>query len=110
MNGKPGYIGYSTVYLKYLEDGWIGLSGDNVEENNSWKLISSFELEPGMYTFTGMTGGEKETVALQLRVEEDTGFCHYHYQYDSDVFSMLNGRRISLFEYVYILMLEMWTL
>ncbi len=86
MNGKPGYIGYSAVYLTYLEDGWIRLSGDNVEENNSWKLISSFELEPGTYTFTGMTGIGKETVALQLRIEDDTGSCHYHYQYDSDVF------------------------
>lgn len=40
LNGKAGYIGYSTVYLKYLADGWIRLTGDNVEESNGWKLLS----------------------------------------------------------------------
>ena len=84
-NGKAGYIGYSTVYLKYLADGWIRLTGDNVEESNGWKLLSEFNLEPGMYTLIGMAGVEKDTVALQLRIEDDMGVYRYLYQYDKDV-------------------------
>ena len=38
MNGKPGYLGYSSVHLSYLKDGWISLVGDNVEESSGWKL------------------------------------------------------------------------
>ena len=85
LNGKGGYLGSSNVYLKYLVDGWIRLTGDNVEESNGWKLLSEFNLEPGMYTLTGMAGFEKNTVALQLRVEDDMGAYRYLYQHDEDV-------------------------
>lgn len=85
MNGKPGYLGYSSVHLSYLEDGWISLVGDNVEESNGWKLLSTFTLEPGTYTLTGMKGQDENTIALQLHIEDDTGFYRYIYQYDEDV-------------------------
>ena len=85
MNGKPGYLGYSSVHLFYFEDGWIKLVGDNVEEGNEWKLLSTFTLEPGTYTLTGMMGQDKNTIALQLRIEDDTGYYRYYYQYDEDV-------------------------
>lgn len=38
-----------------------------------------------MYTLTGMAGVEKDTVALQLRLEDDMGVYRYLYQYDKDV-------------------------
>jgi len=85
MLGKPGYLGYSSVQLSYLKDGWISLNGDNEEENNGWKLISTFTLEPGTYTLTGMKGQDDNTVALQLHIEDDTGFYRYIYQYDENV-------------------------
>ena len=85
MNGKPGYLGYSSVHLSYLKDGWICLTGDNFEEGNGWKLLSTFTLEPGTYTLTGMRGQDENTVALQLHIEDDTGFSRYIYQYDEDV-------------------------
>ena len=85
MNGKPGYIGPSSVQLSYLKDGWISLAGDNVEENNGWKLLSTFTLESGLYTLTGLKEQDENTIALQLRVEDDTGFYRYIYQYDKDV-------------------------
>ena len=46
MNGKTGYLGYSSVRLSYLKDGWINLTGDNIEASNGWKLLSTFKLEP----------------------------------------------------------------
>ena len=85
MNGKPGYLGYSSVHLSYLEGGWIRLVGDNVEESNGWRMLSKFVLEPGNYTLTGLKGIKENTIALQLRVEDDTGYYHYFYQYDEDV-------------------------
>ena len=85
MNGKPGYLGYSSVHLSYLEDGWISLVGDNVEESNGWMLLSTFTLETGSYTLTGMRGQDENTVALQLHIEDETGFYRYFYQYDEDV-------------------------
>ena len=85
LNGKPGYLGYSSVHLSYLKDGWISLVGDNVEESNGWKLLSTFTLEPGTYTLTGMKGQDENTIALQLHIEDDTCFYRYIYQYDDDV-------------------------
>lgn len=85
MNGKPGYLGYSSVRLSYLENGWIAITGDNKEENDVWKLLSTFTLEPGTYTLTGMSGLQEKTIALQLHIEDDTGNYHYFFQYDEDV-------------------------
>lgn len=85
MNGRPGYLGYSSVHLSYLKDGWISLAGDNIEESNGWKLLSTFTLETGTYTLTGMKGQDENTIALQLHIEDDTGFYRYIYQYDEDV-------------------------
>lgn len=85
MIGKPGYLGYSSVLLSYLNDGWISLVGDNVEESNGWKLLSTFTLEPGTYTLTGMKGQDEKTIALQLHIEDETGFYKYFYEYDEDV-------------------------
>ena len=73
------------MHLSYLKDGWISLVGDNVEGSNGWKLLSTFILEPGKYTFTGLKGQGENTVALQLHIEDDTGFSRYIYQYDDDV-------------------------
>ena len=85
MNGKPGYLGDSSVRLEYLKDGWISLKGNNVGKSNVWKLLSTFALEPGTYTLTGLKGQDENTIALQLRIENDTGVHRYLYQYDEDV-------------------------
>ncbi|MBO5569414.1 MAG: hypothetical protein J6A79_10855 [Clostridia bacterium] len=85
MNGQSGYLGYSTLQLTYLTDGWIKLAGDNSTDSSGWKKISTFTLEPGAYTLTGMRGQNGNTIALQLHIEDDTGFYRYLYQYDEDV-------------------------
>ena len=85
MNGRQGYIGSSSVQLSYLKDGWISLAGDNIEECSGWKLLSTLTLEPGNYMLTGLKGQDENTIALQLRIEDDTGVYRYIYQYDEDV-------------------------
>lgn len=85
MLGTPGYLGESSVRLSYLKDGYIRLSGDNPNESNGWKLLAEFSLEPGTYTLTGLSGQHENTVALQLHIEDSTGFYRYFYQYDEDV-------------------------
>ena len=84
MNGISGSFGYS-VYMAYLEDGYISLRGSHLDDSNAWKLLSKFTLEPGTYTLTGMRGVEKDTIALQLHFADDTGFYRYLYQFDEDV-------------------------
>lgn len=85
MNGNSGYIGESNVYLKYLDDGYISIKGFNSETINGWcKLLSTFEIEPGNYTLTGIKT-ERETVALQLHIFNDTGIDRYLFQNDQDV-------------------------
>lgn len=84
LNGISGFFGY-TVHLKYLEDGYISLLGNNAEESSGWKLLSRFTLEPGTYTLTGMKGVTKDTIALQLHVIDDNGSYRYIYQFDEDV-------------------------
>ena len=102
MNGRPGYLGYSSVYLSYLEDGWISLIGDNVDESNDWKLLSTFALEPGSYTLTGMRGQNENTIALQLHIKDETGFSQYIYQFDENVsFSIKRPVEASLHVCVY---------
>lgn len=83
MNGVSGYIG-ATAFLKYMEDEYIRITGDNPEEGRAWKLLSQFALEPGEYTLTGMKEGEQK-VALQLYISDDTGFYQYFYQWNEDV-------------------------
>lgn len=75
MNGVSGCFG-GAVYLKYLEDGYIQLSGDNIDGERGWKLLSRFTLEPGTYTLTGMSGVPENTIALQLHISDNTSFTN----------------------------------
>lgn len=85
MNGKNGYVGTTNVYLKYLTDGYIHLSGDNPEGERGWKKISEFNLEPGQYTLTGIKNVPENTIALQLHFIDNTGFYQYLYQWNEDI-------------------------
>ncbi len=83
MNGSSCYVGLS-VYLQYLEDGYIRITGDNMDESRAWKLLGRFSLEPGMYTMTGMKNVTENTVTLQLHLSDDSGEYRYLYQHNED--------------------------
>lgn len=85
MLGKPGYLGYTSVYLEYLENGWIRVFGNNTDIINGQKMIAKFSLDQGRYTLTGLKDQPNDTIDFQLRIEDSDGIYYYLYQYDKDV-------------------------
>ena len=64
LNGKDGYAWDTDVYVKYLNDGSIRIAGEC--DKRSWWPIGEISLEPGAYSFSGLSGVEKNTVGLEL--------------------------------------------
>lgn len=64
LNGKDGYAWNTDVYVEYLNDGSIRIAGES--DKRSWWPIGELTLEPGMYSFSGLSGVEKNTVGLEL--------------------------------------------
>ena len=64
LNGKDGYAWDTDVYVKYLNDGSIRIAGES--DKRSWWPIGEISLEPGAYSFSGLSGVEKNTVGLEL--------------------------------------------
>lgn len=85
MDGRSGYMGSSTIQLKYLEDGYISISGINTDETGQWKQIAEFDLDPGTYTLTGLKESSKEVVALRLHLEDSSSAVTDYWQFDEDV-------------------------
>ena len=64
LNGKNGYAWDTDVYVEYLNDGSIRIAGTS--DKRSWWPIGEISLEPGVYSFSGLSGVEKNTVGLEL--------------------------------------------
>lgn len=64
LNGKDGYAWDTDVYVEYLNDGSIRIAGTS--DKRSWWPIGEISLEPGVYSFSGLSGVEKNTVGLEL--------------------------------------------
>lgn len=64
LNGQSGYASGTDVYVGYQDNGRISISGSS--ENRSWKLIGEFRLDPGTYTFSGLSGVSENTFAIEL--------------------------------------------
>ena len=64
MNGKNGYAWDTDVYVKHLDDGSIRIAGQS--DRRSWCPIGKVTLEPGVYSFSGLSGVDKDTVGLTL--------------------------------------------
>ncbi len=76
MDGDSGYVGTSKVYVKYLQDGIVQISGINNTDEYQWKRIATFWIDRGSYTFTGLLEGKTDEIELQLdyRNDDDTGY------------------------------------
>lgn len=64
LNGQSGYVSGTGVYVGYLDNGQIAISGSS--GIRAWKLIGECTLAPGKYTFTGMTGVKEGVFGIQL--------------------------------------------
>ena len=64
LNGKNWYSWNTDVYVEYLNDGSIRITGTS--DKRSWWPIGKISLEPGVYSFSGLSGVEKNTVGLEL--------------------------------------------
>ena len=64
LNGKIGYAWDTDVYVEYLTDGSIRIAGES--DKRSWWPIGKVTLGPGVYSFSGLSGVEKNTVGLEL--------------------------------------------
>lgn len=67
LNGKSGNAWGTGVYVKYLNDGSIRIKGTS--DKTSWWLIGEITLEPGAYSFSGLSGMKNETVGLELETD-----------------------------------------
>lgn len=64
LNGKNGFAWDTDVYVEYLNDGCIRIAGES--DKRSWWPIGELILESGVYSFSGLSGVEKNTVGLTL--------------------------------------------
>lgn len=67
LNGKNGYAWNTDVYVEYLNDGSVHIKGTS--DKRSWWPIGEITLEPGMYSFSGLSGVDKDTVGLELETD-----------------------------------------
>ena len=64
LNGKNGYAWDTDVRITFLDDSSIHIKGTS--DKRSWWPIGEISLEPGVYSFSGLSGVDKGTVGLTL--------------------------------------------
>lgn len=64
LSPDPKYIGETDFGVSYQSDGSILIEG--ASDNRAWIEIGRLTLEAGMYSFSGLSGVEEKTVALEL--------------------------------------------
>lgn len=64
LNGKNGYAWNTDVRITFLDDGRIHIKGTS--DKRSWLPIGEISLKPGVYSFSGLSGVDKDTVGLTL--------------------------------------------
>lgn len=64
LNGKNGYAWNTDVRITFLDDGSIHIKGTS--DKRSWLPIGEISLKPGVYSFSGLSGVDKDTVGVTL--------------------------------------------
>lgn len=70
LSPDPVYIGQTVFNVVYQSDGSILIKGSS--DNRAWIEIGRVTLEPGTYSFSGLSGVSEKTVAIELEYY-DTG-------------------------------------
>lgn len=74
LSPDPVYIGQTVFSVAYQSDGSILIEGSS--ENRAWIEIGRVTLDPGTYSFSGLSGVEEKTVAIELEYY-DAGKLNY---------------------------------
>lgn len=74
LSPDPKYLGDTDFGVAYQSDGSILIEGSS--KNRAWIEIGRASLEPGTYSFSGLSGVEEKTVAIELEYY-DTGKRNY---------------------------------
>ena len=64
LNPDPKYIGTTGFSVSYNDDGSVLIEGSS--ENKAWIAIGSLTLPEGTYTFSGLSGMDEKTIAIEL--------------------------------------------
>lgn len=64
LSPEPKYIGETGFSVVYQSDGSIVIEGRSA--NRAWIEIGRVTLDPGIYCFTGLSGTEENTIAIEL--------------------------------------------
>lgn len=67
LSGKNGYAWNTDVRITFLDDGSIHIKGTS--DKRSWWPIGEISLKPGVYSFSGLCGVDKDTVGLELETD-----------------------------------------
>lgn len=64
LNGEPGFVGNTDIYVEYNDDGSLSITG--FSDSRAWKRIGQLTLGSGQYSFSGLSGTAEKTVAIEL--------------------------------------------
>lgn len=98
LNGKDGNAWGTDVYVKYLNDGSIRIKG--ISDKTSWWPIGKITLEPGEYSFSGLSGMKNETVGLELETDNKR-FAQDVGPIDKVRFTLCETRELKVYVIVY---------
>lgn len=95
LNGVEGFVADTNIFVKYMNDGYIKISGINPYGKSLWKKLSTTKLQKGTYTLTGLKGIKEETIELQLGIETGTNYLKYYSQCDENVTFSIDQDRVT---------------
>ena len=98
LNGKNGFDWNTDVYVRCLDDGSLHIKGSS--DRRSWWRIGEITLEPGMYSFSGLSDVEKDTVGIELETDNHR-FAPDVGPVDEVRFSLEENRKLMVYVSVY---------
>ena len=98
LSGKNGYAWNTDVCITFLDDGSIHIKGTS--DKRSWWPIGEISLEPGVYSFSGLSGVEKNTVGLELETDNQR-FAPDIGPVDEVKFSLVETTKLMIYVTVY---------
>lgn len=98
LSGKNGCAWNTDVYVKHLDDGRIRIKGTS--DKRSWWPIGEISLKLGVYSFSGLSGVDKDTVGLTLETNNQI-FMLYVGSVDEVRFALEETTKLMVYASIY---------